>query len=677
MQKLLHRLSIQQKLFAGFGALGLLIGGLGLTGVWSLSQAQLSFSTFQNTADDALLASQINADMAKALQRSYAFLRSRSDVERFAVEDHIARANDGLELAFEEFENEDRAALALQMASGLAEFTSGFERLQVLYSERDRLVDTVLGPSGTTIRQTISNYMESAQEARNPVTVALVGGVQQHFLLARVYLWKFLMENEPGQIDRVLSELQLVVDELNVLPLAAGDAGVTFADTLRPSLVEFADAARDLGAIIAERNEIRDASLSEVGQFISESATLITEEKTADEITISRQAEQALRQQRLLLTALSAAAVLVGAVFAVFFARSLSQPIRSLTASMRSLADGQLCVDVPGTARTDELGAMASAVQVFKANAVQREELELQAKQALEIRERSQAVKQTAIQSFQEQVTSILEAMVQQTSDMNGVAYEMQSMASNANQQAEESSSAASETSQGVQTVAAATEELSSSINEIARQVADAASKVRSASEKSTISVGEIEQLAAAGQRIGDVVNLIQDIAEQTNLLALNATIEAARAGEAGKGFAVVASEVKALAAQTAKATEEIADQVSGIQSSTERAVATIKDIASMSEALTGVTATIASAVEEQGAATQEISTTTGNASTATGTLAQGIESLAAAIAQTGSAAETVNDAATSVSHQTTEISQAVEAFFGELEASDRLAEAS
>src|SRR3546814_9741217 len=68
---------------------------------------------------------------------------------------------------------------------------------------------------------------------------------------------------------------------------------------------------------------------------------------------------------------------------------------------------------------------------------------------------------------------------------------------------------------------------------------------------------GQVEGLAASAQKIGNVVSLIQDIAEQTNLLALNATIEAARAGEAGKGFAVVASEVKSLAMQTAKARSE------------------------------------------------------------------------------------------------------------------------
>ena len=104
------------------------------------------------------------------------------------------------------------------------------------------------------------------------------------------------------------------------------------------------------------------------------------------------------------------------------------------------------------------------------------------------------------------------------------------------------------------------------------------------------------------------MVELINTIAGQTNLLALNATIEAARAGDAGRGFAVVASEVKALAEQTAKATDEISQQISGIQAATQDSVAAIKEIGSPSARCREIASTIASAVEEQGAATQEIS---------------------------------------------------------------------
>ncbi len=159
-----------------------------------------------------------------------------------------------------------------------------------------------------------------------------------------------------------------------------------------------------------------------------------------------------------------------------------------------------------------------------------------------------------------------------------------------------------------VQTVAAAAEELTASIEEISSQVATSSQKTSEASTGATEASETIEQLDGASRRIGDVINLINDIADQTNLLALNATIEAARAGEMGKGFAVVASEVKSLAKQTAGATDDIKEQVSNIQSQTGDAVEAVANISQSMALLRDTSMAIASATEEQSAATLEIS---------------------------------------------------------------------
>ena len=193
-----------------------------------------------------------------------------------------------------------------------------------------------------------------------------------------------------------------------------------------------------------------------------------------------------------------------------------------------------------------------------------------------------------------------------------------------------------------VETVAAAAEELSVSISEIGDQVTNGASLSNAAVKQADTTNAEIQQLANAARAIGDVANIIRDIAAQTNLLALNATIEAARAGEAGKGFAVVAGEVKALANQTASATEDISNEIGSIQSAVDRAVTSMSEIGGTISQLDEISAGIAAAVEEQGAATQEIARNVQEAASGTQEVASHISRVRDAAGNTGTAASQV-----------------------------------
>ena len=198
-----------------------------------------------------------------------------------------------------------------------------------------------------------------------------------------------------------------------------------------------------------------------------------------------------------------------------------------------------------------------------------------------------------------------------------------------------------------VQTVSVAVEEMTASIREIAANAEEAAGVAGRATTLASASNEKIEQLGTAADEIGTVINVIQDIAEQTNLLALNATIEAARAGEAGKGFAVVASEVKELAKQTAEATEDISRRIAAIQSNTTESIDAVGQISQVIENVNNVARTIASAVEEQSATTREIAQNIAQASSAVQVVSSGVTESAGAgrevsqsIAEVSSAAQ-------------------------------------
>jgi methyl-accepting chemotaxis protein len=158
-----------------------------------------------------------------------------------------------------------------------------------------------------------------------------------------------------------------------------------------------------------------------------------------------------------------------------------------------------------------------------------------------------------------------------------------------------------------LQMVATATHEIEASIAEIAHNAVD----VSNAAEKSRIASAEskiaIESLRTSSSGVAKVAELIASIATQTSVLALNANIEAARAGVHGKGFAVVASEVRKLAEQTASATAKIQSKVSMIGVDLTTAMKAISEISLQTEELSGLSQQMASSAEEQHLATQEM----------------------------------------------------------------------
>jgi len=354
----------------------------------------------------------------------------------------------------------------------------------------------------------------------------------------------------------------------------------------------------------------------------------------------------------------------------VFMGRRITNPIHAMTAAMNDLAGGNLHVAVPGVGRSDEIGEMADAVQVFKTNAVERQRLEAeQAEQESRAAAQRKADMVKLADDFEAAVGEIIHTVSSAATELEASAKTLTGTAIRSQELAVVVASASDEASTNVQSVASATEEMSSSVNEISRQVQESARIAGEAVVQARQTNDRVGELSKAAARIGDVVELINTIAGQTNLLALNATIEAARAGESGRGFAVVAAEVKALAEQTAKATGEIGQQISGIQSATEHSVSAIHEIGQTIGRMSEISATIASAVEEQGAATQEISRNVQRAATGTQQVTVNVGEVRQGATETGSASSQVLSAAQSLARDSNRLSDQVGRFLATVRA--------
>lgn len=485
------------------------------------------------------------------------------------------------------------------------------------------------------------------------------------FNAARAAAWHFTATSEPEQKEQVARNATNTLETLKRARALTGDKDVVAGiDALTMAATGFKTVAEDV--IKAEDQKIRirkdrlTPTAAEIGKRIDKALQIATDGAQ------NRQGQMNDEMTRVgwvgLVVGLLVVAILIGA--AVFSMFNVARPIRRIGDVLLELAKGNKDTRVPYADRFDEIGDAARAARTFRDNVVEQQRLSDAVLQAAKERDEQSRNMEAAVESFRATSDQLLASVGDNASIMHDTAETLTGVAGNATTQAVSAAAASEETATNVQTVAAATEELAISIQEIGRRVEQATTVVRQTSATTERSAQEIEGLAAAGQRIGDVVGLIQAIAAQTNLLALNATIEAARAGEAGRGFAVVASEVKNLAAQTAKATEEIAHQVAGIQDSTKSAVDAVREVAIAMRQIDEVTTAIAGAVEEQGAATREISQNVQMAAAGTQTLSANISSVNGAIGETNRSAEAVRTASDNVSTQTTRISEEVRKFF-------------
>ena len=366
------------------------------------------------------------------------------------------------------------------------------------------------------------------------------------------------------------------------------------------------------------------------------------------------------------------AAVLLGGFLLAWLVaqRGIVRPLRRAMATLMRLTQDDRRIEIEETDRSDEIGDIYHAMRHFKDEADRRRRLEEDA----QTRERETAAQRqremhALADAFETKIGSIVTALSDAAGTLDGTARDLQTAAAEASQESSSVAAAAQQAAGNVQTVASAGEELSSSISEIGRQ-ADQSRDIAQETARSAEDAGQrVHALAETVKAIGGIVDVIEDVAERTNLLALNATIEAARAGEAGKGFAVVAQEVKQLANQTAQATQDIGARIANVRAETDTAVTSIQDVTGrigrISETITG----IASAVEEQTAATNEIARNIQEAGHGTRSVSASITQVTHAADRTGQAAEEMTTASSTLRDRVDELRSAGGAFLGEVRA--------
>lgn len=445
------------------------------------------------------------------------------------------------------------------------------------------------------------------------------------------------------QIRTMMTEYKAIVDHT---AKRASSVNVTMTAEMEELQAE-ARASKD-------KTDKLEAALAELAKAMN---------NEVDHVTESASAEYQFALRLVLVIAITgiAVSILVGFVIGHF---GVAKPIRTIVEILQKLAQGNFSLDISGGDRRDEVGDVARAAVVFKQNGLDKEQL-LREQEEQEARAAAQkrADMNRLADAFEAEVMNIVQSVSAAAEQLKQNAVTMSSAAEETSRQSTVVVSASEETSASVETVAAAAEELSSSIGEIGQQVTSAVSSAEDANKQLGSVTNVVQTLVSNAQRIGEIVDLINNIASQTNLLALNATIEAARAGEMGKGFAIVAAEVKELARQTSNATDEVSTQINAVQSATSQVADAMKSFTETIGQIDEISATISAAVTEQGAATSEIARSVSEAAKGTQEVSANIAGVQKAAEQTGQTSGEIVNAAVDLSSQATALNGQVAAF--------------